>query len=592
MHPSNTYWRSALALVSAVATALVVDACGTNERTTFVADVSDASTAPDGVAPDGAICGELDKPCCANESCSAAGTFCSVGGICKLAHPTDVGSRCATGSSCMSGLCTRLLGVDNTASPVCSQPCNENKDCVAGWACSAVGQEGFRGTCMCSPVAEICDGVDNDCNGKVDDAPLADDDCTGHAGIPQKCVDGECTCATPCQGGCVNATSDNNNNCGACGHACAPGVQVCAGSTCVCAGTFCPVPDGGMLGDAGYIIPDGGDGGGPIACVQTQSDTSNCGGCGVTCKYSCSNGGCVPLKLADVAMTGTASVVSTGKNVFIMTDANGGVVETCAIAGCNQQPSQVASGLHNTNNTGSAGHLAVGGGGAWVYWPEQTSVASMAVASPTQTVFAQPANSSVVAVATSATSVFWSDANLGILTCAIGATCASPTILLAIASLPAAPVGIVADDTYVYWTDAKGNLSSYPIAGGSQVTLATGIADGPPVAMSAAAGRVYFGGLVDPLDPFNTVLGTALGGVASSATLYHDAQTVLAVTTDGTNVYWSDGSQILKCAVGASCTTPTAPWGGVSAQSIAVDANNIYWIDTMQPVWAVWEFRK
>ena len=101
MYPSNTYWRRAIALGGAAAAALAVDACGTNESKGYAGDVPDASTAPDGAgaAPTGETCGQLDKPCCAKESCTGAGTFCSVGDVCKSARPTDVGSRCASGKT-------------------------------------------------------------------------------------------------------------------------------------------------------------------------------------------------------------------------------------------------------------------------------------------------------------------------------------------------------------------------------------------------------------------------------------------------------------------------------------------------------------
>src|SRR5262245_987433 len=96
LYPSSTYRRSTLTVVGAVAAALAVDACGTNDTRGYAADVVDASTAPDGDLADGATCGQLDKPCCADESCDAPGTFCSLGTVCKNAHPSDVGMRCSS----------------------------------------------------------------------------------------------------------------------------------------------------------------------------------------------------------------------------------------------------------------------------------------------------------------------------------------------------------------------------------------------------------------------------------------------------------------------------------------------------------------
>jgi hypothetical protein len=567
----------------------------------------DASAGPDASAADShvtvAACGQQNEPCCADAGCSADGSFCSAANVCKSATPTDIGVPCAGGSTCMSGVCTQLQGLDASSGAlppsdaVCSEPCDTTSDCFAGWTCeiaqpgSPAPPQGKRGICVCSPVVETCDGKDDNCDGVIDEEPQADKACSTAAGAPEQCRDAGCMCVTQCDGGCVDLASDVNN-CGACGHACVAGVQACQNSACACAGTLCAVPDGGVLGDGGYIIPDGGPGGGPVACVQTVSDPHNCGACGVTCKYACSGGGCVPFELATLTSTGGFAVASNGTDVFIMTASQGGVIEECAVTGCNLQPSQVAA-LNGTNNAGSSGQLALGG--SWLYWPEQSTVNDVTTATPTTTVFAQPANGSVNAVATNSTNVFWSDENLGILTCPIGATCVSPTTLLGQASLAAPPQMIVADAAYVYWSDANGDVLSYPIAtpgSGSQVTLATGIND-PQPAMAASAGRVYFSN-GNGASGGGVVLGTALGGTASSATVYYAGQNVTAITTDGTNLYWSDAgtNQILRCAVGASCATPKVIRDVDSAPSIAVDANNIYWIDGSGTVPTVWEFAK
>lgn len=64
--------------------------------------------------------------------------------------------------------------------------------CAAGLTDCAVG-----GTPPCQPQAkpsaEVCDGLDNDCNGAVDDG-------VGLCGADEVCDHGKCVCAGPCDG--------------------------------------------------------------------------------------------------------------------------------------------------------------------------------------------------------------------------------------------------------------------------------------------------------------------------------------------------------------------------------------------------------
>jgi hypothetical protein len=503
--------------------------------------------------------------------------------------PTDVGQPCTQGSECLSGLCSLPQGIDAGAG-VCSEPCLSASDCVPGWTCDPVGPSpvasgsGGQGVCECTPVPETCDGKDDNCDGKIDEEPAADEACSVAAGVPEKCVKGACVCVVQCGGSgtCINL-SDDPNNCGACGHACLAGVQVCSGSECICGGLLCPVPPG----DAGYVPPDGGADGGPVQCVQSASDPDNCGACGVVCPspYKCQSGACQAIELVQgSSSTSMSAVVSDGTDVFVLTSTTGaggtvsGTIEECAVAGCSQNPTTVAP---DASNATGAGLLTVGG--SWVYWSNTTVVEDLATANPAPTPFAQPMGSSVYAVATSSTYVFWSDTNLGILLCAIGSTCASPQTLLALASISGPPLTIAADETYVYWTDANGNLFSSPVAGGTPSTLATdAYAYG---AMVAAAGRVYY---VDD----NAAIGTAVGGTASSGTTYFASVGAKAFATDGTTLYWADDT-VRKCPLGPSCAAPTVLAAADSPTWVAVDATRAYWIATdAQGFSGVYEFRK
>lgn len=84
------------------------------------------------------------------------------------------------------------------------------------------------------------------------------------------CVGGTTLCGTPSANYCTNLQRDNEN-CGACGQACAPGYACTNGLCCTTVETGC----GG-------------------ACVDTRTDVRNCGSCGNACPSGsvCNNGSC------------------------------------------------------------------------------------------------------------------------------------------------------------------------------------------------------------------------------------------------------------------------------------------------------------
>ena len=84
-------------------------------------------------------------------------------------------------------------------SNVCSAACNSTADCIAGWTCGAPAGEPST-ACLCSASFEVCDGMDNDCNGVVDDEPGADRWCWLVDGPGHLCQGGQCVCPGTCGG--------------------------------------------------------------------------------------------------------------------------------------------------------------------------------------------------------------------------------------------------------------------------------------------------------------------------------------------------------------------------------------------------------
>jgi hypothetical protein len=212
----------------------------------------------------------------------------------------DTGVPCVNDSECLAGICLQVVTPSGDSGRVCSGPCAEAAECVPGWDCSNVAGRGT--VCTCSPNLEVCDGMDSDCDGTVDNQPAADRACADDsADRTFACVLGVCLCTSlQCDGECVHAMSDPAH-CGGCdpcpigAHA----VAACEAGTCT------------LACDDGYADCDGNAANGCEALLAT--DAANCGSCGRSCLGDpCTAGLCAVTMLVE----------DSGISVLAVDDAN------------------------------------------------------------------------------------------------------------------------------------------------------------------------------------------------------------------------------------------------------------------------------
>ncbi len=303
-------------------------------------------------------------------------------------------------------------------------------------------------------------------------------------------------------------------------------------------------------------------------CVDTSSDSSNCGSCGTTCAGTCVLGRCQVILTSRA--NSPAGMTRDANNVYWADGQLGAILRTPSAGG---PVTTLVSGRYNPQE------VAVDG--VNVYWVENWgAVYSMPLAGgPVTGLGGSASDSDGEYMTVAGGNVYWTTTQ----NCpADGGLCGSDILMVPVGggqvvtiSDGYSPSGLIADATHIYWSDTgngTGAILSAPLGGGTVTTLQAGRSD--PTALTLASSNLYW------VEGSGDVVTAAVDG-GSVTTLASTFSGGSAIAVDSSNVYWVGGTSLNAAPLGGGAVTTLATGLFTFSSGVTVAGGNVYWTASM-----------
>jgi hypothetical protein len=351
------------------------------------------------------------------------------------------------------------------------------------------------------------------------------------------CGWGTCSCpSTPvCTPNALTCSGTQTETCDACGQwavtsTCTTSV-VNATATCSGAG-IC-----GFACDSGYSPCSG-------VCTNYQTDPLNCGACGHSCQYgACSAGVCQPFAIVPNQMNPEELLVDSENLYWFSSQDSSGITYPIYMVNKSTGGAGTSLGSSSTSCTFLAIDLAN------VYWTEGCSAYGE--------VFSVP--------------IDWLGGG-------------RPTTRWAMDQ--PWPGGIAVDSENLYWIEMEsadggifGGVQKMPLDGGAISTIASR-QDRPAGTIALGGGNVYWADEGTNGADASVMMVPLDGGTVNAVVLHQGGN----LTTDSTNVYWTNGGSgtgtvMMAPLDGVSTPTPLATGRTILGGSITTDGTFVYWTE-------------